>query len=552
MTSTVSTAPAQPAPTVPTPSRTSAAVMLAGSLPVRHLVNAGFHLHARLRTSKVDSLDPRRVQEQGLLRLVRAARATRFGRDHEFDQVRSVADYQKAVPLRTYETLWNDYLRSSYPVFENLTWPGRIPFLALTSGTTQGTTKYIPISTEMVVSNRKAAQTMVAYHMTARPDSRLFQGRLFFLGGTANLEQPAPGVHQGDLSGIAALELSPLLRPYTFPPLELALESNWDTKLTLLAERSIRERITLVSGVPSWLLMLFQRVLELTGESSIGALWPDLEVVVHGGVKFDPYQKAFQEILGRSDIRLQETYPCSEGFIAFGDPKTELLRLLLDHGLFYEFVPVTELDSPNPTRHWLGTLERGVNYAIVVSTCAGMWGHIIGDTVRFESLDPPLLSFTGRTRYTLSAFGEHLINEEVEAAMASASSASRASVRDWHVGPVFEGALGYHQYVIEFLETPDDPDRFRRLLDGDLSRRNADYLAHRAEGVGLPLPALVVAQAGAFNSWMRSRGKLGGQNKVPRMDGSGTLTHELVQFLRQNGQVLLEIRPGSSGATRAL
>ena len=177
-------------------------------------------------------------------------------------------------------------------------------------------------------------------------------------------------------------------------------------------------------------------------------------MVVHGGVKFDPYRKAFQEILGRTDIRLQETYPCSEGFIAFGDPKTELLRLLLDHGLFYEFVPVAELDSPNPTRHWLGTLERGVNYAIVVSTCAGMWGHIIGDTVRFESLDPPLLTFTGRTRYTLSAFGEHLINEEIEAAMASASSASRASVRDWHVGPVFEGALGYHQYVLEFLDPP--------------------------------------------------------------------------------------------------
>ncbi len=202
-----------------------------------------------------------------MLRLVRTAMATRFGRDHGFDRVHSVADYQKAVPLRTYETLWNDYLRSSYPVFENLTWPGRIPFLALTSGTTQGTTKYIPISTEMVVSNRKAAQTMVAYHLATRPDSRLFQGRLFFLGGTANLEQPAPGVHQGDLSGIAALELSPLLRPYTFPPLELALESNWDTKLALLAERSIRERITLVSGVPSWLLMLFQRVLELTGAS---------------------------------------------------------------------------------------------------------------------------------------------------------------------------------------------------------------------------------------------------------------------------------------------
>jgi hypothetical protein len=549
---TGSTAPEPSSPSAPPARGASPAVMIAGSVPVRYLVNAGFHLHARLRKSSVESLDPARAQEQGLLRLVRAAAATRFGRDHGFERIRSVADYQKAVPLRTYEALWNDYLRSSYPVFDNLTWPGRIPFLALTSGTTQGATKYIPISPEMVVSNRKAAQTMVAYHMAARPDSRLFLGRLFFLGGTANLEQPAPGVHQGDLSGIAALELSPLLRPYTFPPLELALESNWDRKLALLAERSIHERITLVSGVPSWLLMLFQRVLELTGSSSIGAVWPDLEVVVHGGVKFDPYQKAFHEILGRSDIRLQETYPCSEGFIAFGDPKSGLLRLLLDHGVFHEFVPVSELDSPNPTRHWLGTVERGVNYAIVVSTCAGMWGHIIGDTVRFESLDPPLLCFTGRTRYTLSAFGEHLINEEVEAAMASASAASAASVRDWHVGPVFVGALGYHQYVIEFLETPDDPDGFRRQLDLDLSRRNADYLAHRAEGVGLPLPALVLAREGAFNSWMRTRGKLGGQNKVPRMDGTGTLTHDLVHFLRQNGQVILEIGPGSSGSSGTL
>ena len=424
-----------------------------------------------------------------------------------------MADYQKAVPLRTYEALWNEYLRASYPVFENLTWPGHIPFLALTSGTTQGTTKYIPVSTQMVASNRKAAQTMVAYHLAGRPDSCLFHGRLFFLGGTASLEEPAPGVHQGDLSGIAALELSPLLRPYTFPPLDLALESNWDTKLALLAQQSIRERITLVSGVPSWLLMLFQRVLELTGEKSIGAVWPNLELVVHGGVKFDPYQKSFQEILGRQDVRLQETYPCSEGFIAFGDPKTGLLRPLLDHGLFYEFVPVEELDSANPTRLWMGTVELGVNYAIVVSTCAGLWAHIIGDTVRFESLEPPLLSFTGRTRYTLSAFGEHLISEEIEAAMASAASAASATVRDWHVGPVFEGALGYHQYVIEFLATPEDPDHFRRLLDSDLCRRNADYQAHRAEGVGLPLPALVVAQPGGFNSWMRSRGKLGGRTR---------------------------------------
>jgi hypothetical protein len=522
-------------------------VTVAGSAPVRNLVNAGFHLHARLRTVAVDELDPRRTQQRVLRWLVRKASTTRFGRDHGFDRIRSVADFQKAVPLRTYEALWNDYLRERYPVFEDLTWPGKIPFLALTSGTTQGATKYIPVSRAMVRSNRKAAQTMVAYHMTNRPGSRLFHGRLFFLGGTANLEEPAPGVRQGDLSGIAALELTPVLRPYTFPPLELALESDWDRKLALLAERSLGEKITLISGVPSWLLMLFQRVLELSGKSSIGEVWPGLELVVHGGVKFDPYEQAFRDVLVRQDIRLQETYPCSEGFIAFGDPKTGLLRLLLDHGLFYEFVPLGELDSASPTRHWVDDAQTGVNYAIVVSTCAGMWSHVIGDTVRFESLDPPLIRFTGRTKYTLSAFGEHLISEEIERAIAVASAATGVRVRDWHVGPVFQGALGYHQYVVEFLDPPADPEPFRRALDADLSRRNADYLAHRAEGVGLPLPALMSVRPGAFESWMRARGKLGGQNKVPRMDSSGTLTGELVGFVRQGGFVLVEAGPGVEG-----
>jgi hypothetical protein len=218
---------------------------------------------------------------------------------------------------------------------------------------------------------------------------------------------------------------------------------------------------------------------------------------------------------------------------------------VFDHGLFYEFVPVDELDSERPTRHWLGNAQTGVNYAIVVSTCAGVWAHVIGDTVRFESLSPPLLTFTGRTKYTLSAFGEHLISEEVEAAVAAASAATGASVRDWHVGPVFQGALGHHVYAVEFLTPPPDLGAFRATLDAELSRRNADYQAHRAEGVGLPLPALVVAHPGGFDAWMRSRGKLGGQHKVPRMDNTGTLTAELTEFLRREHAVCSELGPGA-------
>jgi hypothetical protein len=307
----------------------------------------------------------------------------------------------------------------------------------------------------------------------------------------------------------------------------------------------LRERITSIGGVPSWLLMLFQKLLELSGKCAITEVWPDLEMVIHGGVKFDPYRHAFEEILGSQSIRLQETYPCSEGFIAFGDPDTALLRLIFDHGLFYEFVPVDELGSERPTRHWLGNVATGVNYAIVVSTCAGMWSHIIGDTVRFESRNPPLLTFTGRTKYTLSAFGEHLISEEVEAGIASASNATGASVRDWHVGPVFNGALGYHQFIVEFLRPPGDIDIFRARLDAELCDRNADYQAHRSEGVGLPLPAILIAKPGGIDAWMRSKGKLGGQHKVPRMDGSGTLTAEIAAMLREGGLVEREMPAGA-------
>ncbi len=501
---------------------------------LKPLVNRGFHAYAGARCRELAGLDPVETQRRQLMALLHAARKTRFGRDHRFDAIRTVADYQKAVPLRTYEDLWRDYLRGPYPIYRDLTWPGLVPYLALTSGTTQGATKYVPVTREMLASNQLGAKTMVAHHMRAHPRSRLFRGRLFFLGGSTALEAPAPGVRQGDLSAIASLEVSPWLRSFTFPPVDLAHETDWDRKLNALAERSLHEPITLVGGVPSWLLMLFQRLMDLKGAKTLSEVWPSLEVVVHGGVKFDPYEQTFRKVLG-AGVGLQETYPCSEGFIAFGDPETGHLRLVFDHGIFHEFVPVDELDGPNPTRHWLGTVTTGRNYAIVVSTCAGMWAHIIGDTVRFESLSPPLITFTGRTKYTLSAFGEHLISEEVEAAIASAAVATGAAVREWHVGPVFRGALGYHQYVVEFLTEPTDLTAFRDALDVDLRERNADYQAHRAEGVGLPAPALLVARPGGFESWMRARGKLGGQNKVPRMDNAGTLTAGLVEHLRSTG-----------------
>jgi hypothetical protein len=519
----------------------SSLARLAGARPIRALVNAGFYTHAHWRLDQLARLDPVTTQERTLRALVHRACATRFGHDHGFPQIESVRDFQRAVPLRTYEDLWQAYLKDRYPVFDNLTWPGLIPFIALTSGTTTGATKYIPVSHEMVASNRKAAHTLIASYLTHRPESRLFHGRLFFLGGSTDLETPAPGVGQGDLSAIAAQTVGAWLQPYAFPPLEIALEPSWDRKLERMAALSLREPITLVSGVTSCLVTLFQRVLALSGKATVAEVWPTLEMVVHGGVKFDPYRAPIQTLLGSSKAVFQESYPCSEGFIAYGDPNGSLLRLLFDHGLFYEFVPVEELGSANPARHWLGNACVGINYAIIVSTCAGLWAHVIGDTIRFESLSPPLLTFTGRTKYTLSAFGEHLISEEVEAAVATASEATGAAVRDWHAGPVFHEPLGHHLFVFEFLTPPADLRAFRQVLDADLIRRNAHYQWFRAEGGGLPAPALIVAKPGGFDDWMRARGQLGGQHKVPRIDSTGQLTAQLLNFLRAGDRVRDEL-----------
>ncbi len=391
---------------------------------------------------------------------------------------------------------------------------------------------------------------MIAYHLAARPDSRLFHGKLFFLGGSTDLERPGGGVRQGDLSGIAALEVGDWLRPYTFPPLDLALETDWDRKLTLLAERSLREPITLVGGVPSWLLMLFERLKQLTGKATLAEVWPALEMVVHGGVKFDPYRVRLRRRARQRPHPAPGSLPLLRGLHRLRRPGHRPPAAGLRPR------PVLRVRAgrragarPNPTRHWLGTAQTGVNYAIVVSTCAGMWSHIIGDTVRFESLDPPLLTFTGRTKYTLSAFGEHLISEEVEDAIAAASTATGAAVRDWHVGPVFQGGAR----LSPVRRRVPDPAVGPRPLPHH-PRRRPLRPQRRLQGPPrrgrrpAPAGAARSSKPGGFDAWMRSRGKLGGQHKVPRMDNAGTLTADFVGFLRAGGHVEREMAAGEVAA----
>jgi hypothetical protein len=501
---------------------------------IRRAVAFGFARYAPRRAAALDRLDAAEEQRRTLLRLVRHARATRFGREHDLGRVRTVADYQRQVPLRDYDAFWQTYWRPAFPRLCDVTWPGLIPYFALSSGTTSGATKYVPVSREMLASNRRAGVTTLALYLAAHPGTPLFRGRLFFLGGSTDLTDLAAGVRAGDLTGIVSRELSPLFRPCTFPPLDLALMRDWDRKIQLLAEGAAALPITAVSGVPSWLLVLFDRLRQVTGRDRVIDVWPTLRLIMHGGTRFDPYRALFRQVIGSDDVRFLDIYPASEGYVATEDPRHGLLRLLPDHGIFFEFVPVRELGAASPTRHTVADVVPGVQYAVVLTTCAGLWGYVLGDTVCFERRDPPLLRFTGRTRYSLSAFGEHLISEEVERAVALAAEATDATVADFHVGPVFPEAPtapGRHRYLIEFVQAPADPNRFTEALDAALCRLNEDYAAHRAGDLTMLAPEVVAVPRGGFAEWLRARGKLGGQHKVPRMDDSGQITQELSRFV---------------------
>lgn len=498
-------------------------------------------LFARRRRANLAALNPAATQEAELLKLLRRAADTTFGRDHGFSKISSVKDFQARVPLRRYEDFWEAYWEKPFPTLTDVSWPGTIPYFAVTSGTTKGVTKYIPCSAAMNKSNIRASLDILVHHVTARPQSRLMAGRGFVLGGSTALTVHAPGIRSGDLSGIAAAEVPRWARPRYFPPRDLALIADWEEKMARLAPASLEAQITSVSGTPSWLLIFFDALHALRPDlpHRLASYYPDLELVVHGGIGFEPYQRQFEALLEGSHAELREVYAASEGFIATADRGSgEGMRVNLDTGLFFEFVPLDELESPNPTRHWIADAEPGVNYALVLSSCAGVWSYVVGDTVRLVDRDPPRLLVTGRTAYMLSAFGEHLIGEEIEHAIATAADEIGEMVADFSVGALFpkaKGELGRHLYIVEFGETLPGNDKlaaFAKTLDAALCETNEDYAAHRAGGFGLHSPRVHAVPHGSFAGWMKKRGKLGGQNKVPRIINDEALFQDLRDFTK--------------------
>jgi len=495
--------------------------------------------YAKFRSWQLGRLTPAEAQQKQLLSLLGRAANTSFGRDHGFSTIKSITDFQAAVPLRKYEDFWEEYWKGPFPVLEDITWPGKVPYFAVSSGTTAGATKYIPYTKEMTRSNTKAGLDVLYWHLQNKPDSKILGGKNFILGGSTDLIEEAPGIYSGDLSGISTKELPWWIKPRYFPPPDLAFLKNWEEKIQKMSERSLREDIRMVSGVPSWMIIFFEKLQELSGDKEIqlNKYFPNLEMIIHGGVNFQPYHHRFAEYLKGTTAELREVYPASEGFIAcadrgFGDG----MRLFLDHGIFYEFVPLEELESNNPTRHWIGNIERDVNYAVIMTTCAGLWGYVIGDTIRFVDTETPRALVTGRTSYFLSAFGEHLIAEEVDDAITSAAKEINRDVTDYSMGAIFPengSSLGGHLLFVEFVGDPPTDNQlkqFEMVVDQKLCQRNEDYEAHRAKGYGLLAPKVNPVSPGFFREWMKSRGKLGGQNKVPRLISKPELFDQLREF----------------------
>jgi GH3 auxin-responsive promoter len=498
------------------------------------------HVYAAYRRRQLARQDPPSVQERVLKRLVDKAAKTRFGLDHGFDGIRSVADFQARVPLRRFEDMWADYWQPSFPRLVDCTWPGTIPFFAVTSGTTTGETKHIPCSRDIIANHRMATMDLIVHHLHARPRSRLFGGKNFMLGGSTAMNELAPGIHAGDLSGIMASSVPWWAAPFYYPPRDLQTITDWEERIDKAAPASLEADIRAIGGTPSWLLLFFDKLAKLRPEKGrrLASFYPNLEMVVHGGVNFAPYRGAFATLLDGSNAETREVYPASEGFIAVADlGDGEGLRMVVDQGVFFEFVPVDEVDSPSPTRHWLATAEVGVNYALLLSTCAGLWSYVIGDTVRLVERHPARLLITGRTTYSLSAFGEHLIGEEIDDAIAAAARTIAAEVTDYAVGAVFpdgDNAVGGHLFIVEF-ETGDPgakrTDVFREALDRRLAERNEDYRVHRKRDYGMRRPSVHAVPPGTFAAWMKSRGKFGGQNKVPRVINKPELFADLRSFV---------------------
>ncbi len=485
---------------------------------------------AKLTTKKMRkwSSAPIVAQEKVFHQLITTGKKTAFGKDNGFDRIRSYADFKAAVPIRDYEAL-RPYIDRILKGESNVLWKGRPLYLSKTAGTTSGA-KYIPISKESMPFHTEAARCALLSYISETGKASFADGKMIFLQGSPEMSTTS-GILTGRLSGIVAHHVPAYLLKNRMPSYETNCIKDWEKKVNAIVEETVNEDMRLISGIPSWVQMYFEKLIEKTGKP-VGEIFPNFSLFVFGGVNFEPYRQRFDQLIGRPVDSL-ETYPASEGFIAYQDSQTEKgLLLAVDGGIFYEFIPADEFFDENPTRMALKDVEVGVNYVLILNTNAGLWGYNIGDTVKFVSTSPYRLVVSGRIKHFISAFGEHVIGEEVEHALQVACADQASEVVEFTVAPQVdptENELPYHEWFIEFARPPENMNRFRKSMDEAMQHKNI-YYRDLIEGKILqPLKITCIGKHG-FNQFMRSRGKLGGQNKIPRLSNDRAYADVLVRW----------------------
>lgn len=472
------------------------------------------------------------VQNELLIKLVSAAKNTEFGKQQEFSTIKNYTDFANKVPIQRYESI-EPLIERCRKGEQNLFWPTPIRWFAKSSGTTNAKSKFIPVSDEAIeYCHFKAGKDMLCLYINNNENAKLFTGKGLRLGGSSAVYEDNNS-YFGDLSAII-IENMPFWADFSSAPKqETALMSEWETKMEAIINETIHENITSLVGVPSWMLVLLNRVLEKTGKDNILEVWPNLEVYFHGGINFNPYREQYKKLIPKDDFKYYETYNASEGFFAIQDRNnSDEMLLMLDYGIFYEFIPMNAYDGENSKAIPLSEVKEDINYAVIITTNGGLWRYLIGDTVKFTSTKPYRIKITGRTKHHINVFGEELIIENAEEALKAASDKTHCEIKEYTVGPIFMDGKenGAHEWIIEFEKPPENLAYFTEMLDNALKSCNSDYEAKRYNNMTLAMPKVHQARTNLFYDWMKEKGKLGGQHKVPRLSNERNFIEELLKL----------------------
>ena len=487
------------------------------------------------RVKKIDryATGAESIQREVLARLVKTAASTEWGIKHGYSGIKEYEMFAKSVGVQDYESL-KGYIDRMRQGEKDVLWKGGCKWYAKSSGTTNDKSKFIPVTPRgLQNAHYKGGFDVVAQYVANNPQSRIFSGKGLILGGSHAPNYNRPGSLVGDLSAILIENCSAFVNMMRVPGKDIALLSDFEEKMERIARATCNVNVTNLSGVPSWMMAVLKHMLDITGKPSVEELWPNLEVFFHGGVAFTPYREQYKQIIRKGDMKYMETYNASEGFFGIqNDPADPAMLLMIDYDIFYEFIPFEDLDSPDPRVLPLWEVEVGKNYAMLISTSCGLWRYMIGDTVRFTSKDPYKIVISGRTKHFINAFGEELIVDNAEKGLQAACAATGAQVQEYTAAPVFMDANAQcrHQWLIEFAKEPESLEQFVEILDTTLQQINSDYEAKRYKNKTMQMLEIVVARKNLFNDWLKSKGKLGGQHKVPRLSNSRQYIEELMKM----------------------